>query len=114
MADPAVQALAGPKQIENAAIAFVIAQEAHEGREAKDTRRDPEALTDVVSDDRLIEVKAAGTSSRGYDLWLEPNQYQSAKDNRTASGCTSSRTCGKGIPRNSGCSGSAVRGWPSC
>lgn len=78
MADPADQALAGPKQIEDAAIAFVIAQEAHDCREAKDTRHDPAALTDLVSGDRLIEVKAAGTSSRGYDLWLEPRQYDAA------------------------------------
>jgi hypothetical protein len=72
--------LSGPRQIEDAAIAFVIDQERAEGREARDTRADPTSPVDVASGDRLIEVKACGTSSRGYELWLECRQYMAARD----------------------------------
>ncbi len=68
-----------PKQVEDAAITFVIAQELAQGREARDTRYQG-AVADVVSGERVIEVKAAGTSARGETLWLEPNQVQAAKD----------------------------------
>ncbi len=45
---------------------------------ARDTRHQG-AFADVESDDRIIEVKAAGTTSRGFDVWLEPRQYQAAQ-----------------------------------
>lgn len=64
-------------EIESLAIAFVIEREKAEGRSARDTRHQG-ALADVESDGRIIEVKAAGTSSRGYDAWLEPRQYEAA------------------------------------
>ena len=70
--------LSGPKQIEDAAIEYVIDRERAEGREALDTRHHGPA--DVVSGDRVIEVKACGTSSRGYELWLECRQYVAARD----------------------------------
>jgi hypothetical protein len=65
-------------QVEDAAIKFVIAVEAAEGRSARDTRWEPDAATDLVSGDRLIEVKAYGGSARGKDLWLEPAQVGAA------------------------------------
>jgi len=65
-------------EIENAAIEFVIEQERLEKRTARDTRHQG-AVADVESDDRIIEVKAAGTTSRGFEVWLEPNQYEAAK-----------------------------------
>ena len=70
--------LAGPGQIEDAAIEYVIERERAEGREARDTRGD--GVADLVSGDRVIEVKASGTSSRGYELWLECRQYVAARD----------------------------------
>jgi uncharacterized protein DUF3883 len=65
-------------QVESVAIEFVIAVEAKEGRAAQDTRQEPGAPTDLVSGDRLIEVKAYGGSARGKDLWLEPAQVKAA------------------------------------
>jgi hypothetical protein len=68
-----------PKQVEDAAIRFVIQQEKLAGREAGDTRYQG-AVADLASGDRIIEVKATGTSLRGQDLWLETRQVQGAKD----------------------------------
>jgi hypothetical protein len=72
--------LRGPKQIEDAAIEFVIEREREAGRKAHDTRREMGAVADLISGDRVIEVKAYGTSSRGNDLWLECSRYIAAKD----------------------------------
>ncbi len=69
--------LRSPKEVEDAAIAFVIEQEKHAGREAHDTRYQG-AVADLVSDGRVIEVKAAGTTFRGQDLWLETRQVEAA------------------------------------
>ncbi len=33
-----------------------------------------------MSGDRVIELKAFGSSARGTDIWLEPNQYNAALD----------------------------------
>ena len=71
--------LYGPKQIEDAAIAYVIEVERAEGRTARDTRHEQGAPADLVSGDRVIEVKACGTSSRGNELWLECSQYIAAQ-----------------------------------
>ncbi|SFT67493.1 protein of unknown function [Geodermatophilus amargosae] len=71
--------LRSPKQVEDAAISFVMAQEATAGRMARDTRYQG-AVADLVSGDRVVEVKAYGTTSRGETLWLEPRQYEAAKD----------------------------------
>ncbi|MCW2623101.1 MAG: hypothetical protein JWL64_2703 [Frankiales bacterium] len=68
------------RTVEDAAITFVIAQEAAEGRTAADCRHRG-AAGDVVSGDRIIEVKAFGTSGRGADLWLEVRQVDEARAN---------------------------------
>jgi hypothetical protein len=68
--------LRGPRQIEDAAIEYVIAQEQAEGREA---RRDEDA-DGVVRGDRVIAVKACPTSSVGAELLLECGQYVAARD----------------------------------
>lgn len=65
-------------QVEDAAITLVIAVETAEGRAARDARWEPGVPTDVLSSDRLIEVKAYGGSARGQDLWLEPAQVAAA------------------------------------
>jgi hypothetical protein len=65
------------REIENAAIEFVIAQEKLEERTAHEARREG-ATTDIVSDGRIIEIKAAGTTARGQDVWLEKRQYDAA------------------------------------
>jgi len=65
-------------EIEDAAIRFVIEQERLAGRTARDTRHQG-AVADVESGDRIIEVKAAGTTSRGFKVCLEPNQYEAVK-----------------------------------
>ncbi|GAB3316469.1 hypothetical protein GCM10027451_33380 [Geodermatophilus aquaeductus] len=74
----ATSELRSPKQVEDAAISFVVQQEKLAGREAIDTRYQG-AVADLVSGDRIIEVKAAGTSFRGQDLWLETRQVQAAR-----------------------------------
>ncbi len=68
------------REIENAAIAFVITFEVSHGRAAVDTRGKG-APADVESDGRVIEVKAAGGTARGQDLWLEARQVAEAESN---------------------------------
>lgn len=80
MAEPQFGALTSNKDVEDAAIAFVIDHERRQGRTAYDTRHRG-APADVQSDDRLIEVKAAGRSARGQDLWLEVRQVEEARVN---------------------------------
>ena len=72
--------LVGNPAIESAAIQYVLAYEAAQGRTAIDTRGKG-APADVQSDDRVIEVKAYGGSGRGNDLWLEARQVAEAESN---------------------------------
>ena len=60
------------------AIAFVIDYERRQGRVPVDTRKVPQAVADIDSPPHTIEVKAAGGSARGQDIWLEPRQYDAA------------------------------------
>lgn len=78
--EPQSRALTSNKDVEDAAIAFVIDHERHHGRTAYDTRHRG-APADVQSDDRLIEIKATGRSARGQDLWLEVRQVEEARVN---------------------------------
>lgn len=70
------------REVEDRAIAYVIAYEKAAGRTASDTRIDRVARVDVVSRDeatgqeRHIEIKAYGGSGRGEDLWLERAQIE--------------------------------------
>jgi hypothetical protein len=66
-----------PRQLDDVAIDYVVERERGEGREARDTRGS--GVADLESGDRVIEVKACGTSSRGNDLWLECSRYITAK-----------------------------------
>ncbi len=68
------------KAIEEAAIAWVIQLERQAGRNPRDTRHQG-APADLESPPRLIEVKAFGTMTRGYDLWLELRQVEEALRN---------------------------------
>jgi hypothetical protein len=68
------------RAVEDAAVAFVLSYERHQGRSAADTRGTG-APADVQSDRRLIEIKAYGRSARGQDLWLEPRQIEEARAN---------------------------------
>jgi hypothetical protein len=70
----------GNKAIEDAAIAWVIELEQRAGRDLSDTRYRG-APADIASPPRLIEVKAFGTTNRGYDLWLEVRQVEEARRN---------------------------------
>jgi hypothetical protein len=72
--------LQGNKAIEDAAIAWVMDYERSRGREPQDTRHRG-APADIESSGRVIEVKAFGTSNRGYDLWLETRQVEEARRN---------------------------------
>lgn len=69
-------------EVEDRAIAYVIAYEKAAGRTATDTCIDRVARVDVVSKDeatgqqRHIEIKAYGGSGRGEDLWLERAQIE--------------------------------------
>jgi hypothetical protein len=79
-----VDAISAPnmtnREFADAAIAYVIACEEALGRDAMDTR-DTGAARDVVSDERVIEVKAYGTSARGQDLWRGVRQVEEARSN---------------------------------
>lgn len=83
MADEArlAEPILGNKQIEDAAIAFVIDYESRKGRKAHDARYRG-AAADVESDGRVIEVKAVARSARtaGF-LMLETRQIAEAKRN---------------------------------
>lgn len=68
------------RAVEDAAIAWVIAVEQQEGREAADTRGSG-APGDLLSGERVIEVKAFGRLARGTDLWLEKRQAEEAERN---------------------------------
>jgi Domain of unknown function (DUF3883) len=70
-----VPELSGNKAIEDAAIAWVIQRERALGRDARDARYTG-SPADIESPPRLIEVKAFGTSNRGYGLWLEVRQVE--------------------------------------
>lgn len=72
--------IVGNHNIEVAAIEFVLAYEKAQGREPRDTRHQG-AAGDLLSSGRVIEVKAAGGSARGSDLWLEPRQVEEAHEN---------------------------------
>ncbi len=76
----APEPLVGNRAVEDAAIAYVIAHEQVSGRQARDARGTG-AAGDLVSDERVIEVKAYGRSSRGQDLWLEVRQVEEARRN---------------------------------
>jgi Domain of unknown function (DUF3883) len=75
-----VAELVGNKAIEDAAIAWVIQLETAAGRRPQDTRYRG-APADIESPPRLIEVKAFGKSTRGYDLLMEPRQLEEARAN---------------------------------
>jgi hypothetical protein len=68
------------RQVEDAAIRYVLEREAQAGRAGRDTRGKG-AAGDLECGDRVIEVKAYGTSARGSDLWLEDRQVQEASSN---------------------------------
>ena len=80
MGDEEFSELVGNKVVEDVAIAFVIDCERRQGRTARDTRNRG-SPADVQSDDRIIEVKAAGRSARGFHLWLEGRQVEEARTN---------------------------------
>src|SRR5205085_9739226 len=67
--------------VEDAAIAWVIGLERACCRNPRDTRYEAAAPADIESPPRWIEVKAAGTSCLGNDLWLEPRQVEAALSN---------------------------------
>lgn len=70
--------IVGTTDVENVAIAFVIDRETQAGREPIDARYVASTPADLVSGDRLIEVKAYSGTSRGNDLWLETPPAQAA------------------------------------
>lgn len=80
MIEPSIGEPRGNRAVEDAAVAFVIDYELRAGRLARDTRGHG-AAADVESVGRVIEVKAAGGSARGADLWLEPRQVEEAGRN---------------------------------
>ena len=68
------------KQVEDAALAWVMELERHAGRVPTDTRYRG-SPADIESPPRLIEVKAFGRLNRGFDLWLETRQVEEARRN---------------------------------
>src|SRR5215467_6220491 len=65
-------------QVEELVIVFVTEYERRQGRVPVDTRHVPQAVADISSPPRMIEVKAASGDARGQDIWLEPRQYHAA------------------------------------
>jgi hypothetical protein len=78
--DDVVEPIVGNKQVEDAAIRFVIEQERRFGRDARDTRYRG-AAADIESGGRVIEVKAVGGRLRGYGLPVEARQIEEARSN---------------------------------
>jgi hypothetical protein len=74
--------LAGNRAIEDAAIRWVMQLEQAAGRLPVDRRHDPTFPADIDSPPRRIEVKAIGTSTRGWFLPLEVSQMEEARRNR--------------------------------
>lgn len=72
-------ALTGSKAIEGAAIAWVMELERQAGRGPVDRRYVKAFAGDIWSPPRTIELKAAGTSYRGWFLPLEPIQLEAAR-----------------------------------
>lgn len=70
------------KQVENAAIAWVLELEREVGREPIDARYERGFTGDISSPPRIIEVKAFGRSARadGF-LWLETSQVEEGRRN---------------------------------
>jgi Domain of unknown function (DUF3883) len=68
------------RQVEDAAIAWVMELERNAGRQPRDTRYRG-APADIDSPPRIIEIKAFGRSCRGEDLWLEVRQVEEARQN---------------------------------
>lgn len=68
------------KAVEDAAIAWVMELERGIGRQPQDTRYKG-APADIESPPRVIEVKAFGTTNRGYDLLMEVRQVEEARRN---------------------------------
>lgn len=66
------------RQIEDAAVAHALQQEMAAGRHAFDARGQGSQAD--IEGDRVIEVKACGSSARGSDLWLETRQVKAAED----------------------------------
>ena len=66
------------KEIEDAAVGWVIDVEKQAGRMARDTRYSGGAA-DISSPPRSIEIKAYGGSARGQELWLEACQFDAAR-----------------------------------
>jgi hypothetical protein len=66
------------KEIEDAAVGWVIEIEKQAGRIARDTRYSGDAV-DVSSPPRSIEIKAYGDSARGQELWLETRQFDAGR-----------------------------------
>ena len=81
MDEPAVASLTTNKAVEDAAIHWVLDLERAAGRHPRDARY-AKSPADIESPPRLIEVKAFGTTNRGYDLWLEVTQVEEARRNR--------------------------------
>ena len=72
--------LTGNRATEDAAIRWVVELERAAGRNAVDARYTG-SPGDLESPPRVIEVKAAGRSARGADLWLETRQVAEADRN---------------------------------
>ncbi len=72
--------LTSNKQVEDAAIQWVMSLERAAGRQPRDVRyqRSP---VDIESPPRHIEVKAVGASARGTELPLEVTQMTEAQNN---------------------------------
>jgi hypothetical protein len=74
-----VKPLAGNREIEDAAIRWVMQLERAAGREPIDRRYDAAFPADIESPPRTIEVKAIGTSTRGWFLPVEVKQFDAAQ-----------------------------------
>jgi len=69
------------KQVENAAVEWVLGLERSAGRTPIDARARRGFAGDIESPPRVIEVKSFGRSARGEFLWLETSQVEEGRRN---------------------------------
>jgi predicted RNase H-like nuclease len=63
-------------ELEALAVSLVTKTALRAGRSVQDTRHMPDAVGDLLVDERAVEIKASAGSVRGEDLWLEPSQAE--------------------------------------
>lgn len=113
VSDEGSKLLRSNRAVENAVITFVMAYEQAHGGEATD-KRGGHVPADVQSDDRVIEVKAFGLSTRGNDLWLETRQVDGSRRNGHFHLCVVDNSAAARLGGAVATRGGVIRSDPGC